>query len=429
MTPIAKRPRTPALGFIIVTLILDVLGFGLLIPVAPRLVEQLLHSGPEHAESEAAPYVAWLQSTYYAMSFLFAPLLGVLSDRFGRRPVILISMLGSGIDYFAMALAPSVGFLFVTRVINGLSGGSITAATAYIADVTPPERRAASFGVIGAAFGIGFVIGPVLGGILGSWHLRLPFYVAGVLTLANWLYGWFILPESLPKNLRAPMRWHRANPLGATVALKKYPLVFWMAISLFLLNMAQFALHATWALAMQYRFDWSPWQIGLSLMAVGIGAAIVQGKLARTLIPALGEKRALILGLVIGVLAYLGYGAATAGWMIYAVVAFASLGAISQPAGQSIVTRSVKANEQGTVQGALASLTSLSGVIGPLVGGYIFAYVTREGVDGRQASVSWVGANFYMSAALALCGGIAALRAIQYPIGHESPSEASGGKG
>jgi DHA1 family tetracycline resistance protein-like MFS transporter len=411
----AMSTRQPALRFIFITLMLDVLGFGLLIPVAPDLVRMLLHPGELATQAQAAPYVGWLQSTFYAMSFLFAPALGVLSDRVGRRPVILISLLGSGLDYFAMALAPNMTWLFITRVINGLSGASFTVASAYVADVTPPERRAAGFGLIGAAFGLGFVIGPVIGGFLGHVDIRLPFWVAGGLTMVNWAYGLFILPESLPRNLRRPFNFKRANPMGAFHGLGRYPLVLGLAISLFMVNMAQFGLHATWALAMEYRFDWNPVQIGTSLAVVGLCAAAVQGGLARRLIPLISERRALMLGLAMAVLAYIGYGAATQGWMIYAIIAVASLGAISQPAGQSLITREVLPNEQGTIQGALASLNSIAGIVGPMVGSQTFAHFARP--EHPLAGSRWfnpAGANFYVSALLAGLGWIAAVWAVRH---------------
>jgi DHA1 family tetracycline resistance protein-like MFS transporter len=400
----SHQNREPALGFIFLTAVLDVLGFGLLIPVAPRLVESLLHGGQGGTAAEAAPWVGALQSTFFSMTFLFAPLLGVLSDRFGRRPVILLALLGSGLDYFAMALAPSLTWLFVTRMINGLSGGSFSVVNAYVSDVTKPERRATGFGLIGAAFGLGFVVGPVLGGILGAQNLRYPFWAAGGLTLINWLYGLFVLPESLPPERRSPISFKRANPIGAYAALGKHPFVAVMALSLFFLNLAQFGLHATWALSMQHRFEWSTKAIGLSLMVVGIGAAVVQGGLARRLIPKLGEPRSLILGLTISVVAYVGYGAATQGWMIYSMIAIASLAAISQPAGQALITKQVDATEQGAVQGALASLNSVAGILGPLIGGTTMAYFIHTPPPFPDFPVRLDGANFYVSAGLALLG-------------------------
>ena len=428
--------RKPALGFIFLTLMLDVLGFGLLIPVAPRLVESLLHDGRGGTEAEAAPIVAALQSTFYAMAFLFAPALGVLSDRVGRRPVILISLFGSGIDYLAMALSPTLTWLFVTRVINGLSGASFAAANAYVADVTPPERRAAGYGMIGAAFGVGFVVGPVIGGVLGDEHnhfplighgnIRLPFYVACGLTMLNWLYGLFVLPESLPPDRRRPFELRRANPVGALYSLGKYPLVLGMAISLFLLNMAQFGLHATWALSMQYRFEWTPRDIGLSLMAVGLFGGAVQGGLAGRIVPKFGERRSLMFAIAVGTLAFIGYGAAMHGWMIYAVIIVASIGAIGQPAAQALITKEVLPTEQGTIQGAIASLMSFAGIVGPLIGGWILHESIQEPHPYPNSPIPLTGANFYASALLYGMGGMAAAWAIRhhgekYVIAEETP--------
>ncbi|MBY0309362.1 MAG: TCR/Tet family MFS transporter [Phycisphaerales bacterium] len=416
------RSTKPAVGFIFITLLLDVLGFGLLIPVAPSLIKDLIHGSDE----QAAPYVGALMSTFYTMSFLFAPALGVLSDRFGRRPVILVALLGSGLDYFAMALAPTLPWLFVTRVVNGLSGASFTVASAYVADVTPPQKRAAAFGMIGAAFGLGFVIGPVLGGLLGQVNLRLPFYVAGGLTVVNWLYGFIVLPESLPPERRSPVRLVRCNPVGAYANLAAYPLVLGLAVSLFLLNLAQFALHATWALYTEHRYHWEKWQIGMSLFAVGLGAAVVQGGLARKLIPRLGEPRSLLVGIGIGTAAYFCYGLAQQGWMIYVIVAVASLGGIAQPACQAIITAQVGPTQQGTVQGALTSMQSLAGIFGPLLGGWVFASaVSADPTEVRN------GASFFVSGTLALIGlGVAAYAMKRWPppepVAHPHPERALG---
>jgi DHA1 family tetracycline resistance protein-like MFS transporter len=360
--------RQPALRFVFFVVLLDVLGIGLLLPVAPKLVMQLQGGG----EGEAAPVVGWLNATYAAMLFLCAPVLGALSDRFGRRRVLLFSMFGTCLDQVAMALAPTVAWLFVTRALNGLTGASIPVANAYIADVTTPEKRAAGFGVLGAAFGVGFVLGPLLGGWLGGYDLRLPFYAAGALTLLNGLYGLFVLPESLPPERR------RARPIGnplATLAiLGRHPLVLGLAASTFLVNVAQFALHPTWALYTMHRYGWDSWDVGKSLCAVGLGAALVQGGLTRRLVPRLGEPRSLLIGLLIGVVAYVGYASATQGWMIYATIGLASLGAIAMPACQAMITRTVPADQQGQAQGALAGLANLANVAGPLLGANVFAW-------------------------------------------------------
>lgn len=399
--------RIPAVRFIFFTLLLDVLGFGLLIPVAPKLVQRLLGDGvTPGSEADASTWYAGLVATYAAMQFLFAPVLGALSDRFGRRPLLLVSMFGSGLDYFAMALSPNLWFLFVTRALNGISGASISVCSAYVADVTPPEKRAAAFGMIGAAFGIGFVIGPVAGGLLGSIDIHLPFYVAGGLSIVNWLYGYFVLPESLPPERRSPFRIGRANPLAALPGLGRYPVVAGLAVAMFMMNLAMFGLHTTWALYTAHRYAWEPWQVGLSLTAVGVGAAVVQGGLARKIIPALGpgmvgERRALIFGGCVSVLAYLGYGSATQGWMIYAIVLVASIGGVAQPALQAIITKTVKPTEQGLVQGAMGSLQSLAQIAGPAIASTAFAYAISA-----EATPPWnaPGLSFYLGSVLAACG-------------------------
>jgi DHA1 family tetracycline resistance protein-like MFS transporter len=398
------KRRTPGLLFIFLTLLLDVLGLGIIIPVAPRLIE-LLQGG---TEKDAAPIVGYLAATYAGMLFLFAPVLGALSDRFGRRPVLLSAMFGSGLDYFAMALVPTVPWLFVTRVINGLSGASITAASAYIADVTPPERRAAGFGIVGAAFGIGFVLGPLVGGILGSYDIHYPFYAAGTISLLNWLYGLLILPESLPPERRRSAAGFRWNPVKALGILGKNPFVLFMAGALFLLNLAQFGLHAVWVLYTKYRYGWDERAVGYSLFAVGLGAAIVQGGLARRLIPKLGERRSVLTGFVVGALAYLGYGLATDGWMIYVVVAFASLGGIAMPAVQSLITKRVRSDEQGQVQGALTSVQSLANIFGPLLGSQVFAWSI-----GSALGTPMPGAVFFVCAGLGVLGLGVALHALK----------------
>jgi len=398
------QPRKPAIGFILFTLFLDVLGFGLLIPVGPRLVQQLQGG----SEADASQAVWMLATTYAAMQFIFAPMLGVLSDMVGRRPVILIALFGSGLDYFAMALSPTLSLLFITRALNGISGASMTAASAYIADITPPEKRAGAFGMVGAAFGMGFVFGPLIGGWLGSeksnfiighGHIHLPFYVAGAVTLLNWLYGMLVLPESLPRERRVPFTLKKANPIAAIPALSRYPAVLGLAAAMFLMNLAQFGLHVTWVLYMGHRFHWDSVDVGLSLFTVGIGAAIVQGGLARKIVPLLGERNSLLLGVAIGVLSFVGYGLVPQGWMIYVVIAFGSLGGISQPAAQSLITRSVKPTEQGAVQGAITSLQSASAILGPMIGGSVFAYAI-----GRGSSFLPTGSSFLVGAALCALG-------------------------
>lgn len=388
-----------AIRFIFFTVLLDVLGIGLIIPVAPRLVESLQGAG----ESAAAYSVAILGAIYASMQFIFAPILGSLSDKVGRRPVILISLLGSGLDYFAAAFAPTLTVLYITRALNGISGANITAAGAYIADVTPPDKRAAGFGMLGAAFGLGFVVGPLLGGVLGGYDLRWPFLAAGGLSLLNALYGYFVLPESLPLELRRPFSLAKANPVNSLISLRRYPLVLGLGIVFFLANTAQFALHTTWVLYTKHKFSWSPKDVGFSLAAVGVSAAIVQGLLARKLVPKLGEARSVLIGLAIGVAAYLGYGLATQGWMLIAILLAGSIGGIFQPASQAIVTKSVLPTEQGAIQGALTSLQCLAGILGPAVGGSLFGYFVSD-----KAPIYLPGASYFASSLLcAMALGVA----------------------
>lgn len=396
--------RKPALPFIFITLLLDILGFGLLIPILPRLIQQMEGGNV----SAASHMVGWLTGIYALMQFFFAPVLGSLSDRFGRRPVILISLFGSSVDYLMMAFAPTLPWFFLGRLVNGLSGANITAATAYIADISPPEKRAANFGIIGAAFGLGFILGPALGGWLGEHNLRLPFYVAAALTLVNWLYGFFVLPESLAPENRRAFAWSRANPVGSLTALARYPIVLRLAASLFLVNIAQFMLHSIWALYTGYRYDWSPKQIGASLAFVGLMAAIVQGGLARKIIPRLGESRSLLIGFIIGAVSYFGYALCTKGWMLYPVLGFACLGGIGQPAVQGLISRNTPANEQGAVQGALTSLASLGQIIAPLLSTRLFGYFITP-----QAPIQLPGASFYVSGVLTILALVLAERALK----------------
>lgn len=389
--------RKPALRFVLLVVLLDVLGFGLLIPVGPDLVMQLQGG----TEADAAPAVGWLMATFSIMAFLGAPVLGALSDRFGRRPVLLLSMFGSGLDYFAMALAPTLPWLFVTRAINGLSGASMTVASAYIADVTPPAKRAAAFGMFGATVGVGFVLGPLLGGLLGDLDIRYPFWVAGALMLGNGAYGWAVLPESLAPERRTKRA--IASPIAALSVFAQYPLARRLAVTIFLANMAQFALHATWRLYTGHRYDWTPSDVGWSMFAVGIGAFVVQGGLARTLVPRLGEGRALLLGLALAVVAYVGYALATDGWMIYVAIAVASFGGIAMPASQSMITRNVRPDQQGAVQGGLTSAQSLANIAGPLLGAWVFAW----SIDPQHGAHP--GTVFFASAALGAAGLVVAI--------------------
>ncbi len=394
------KKREAGLGFIFVTLLLDILGIGLIVPVLPKLIENFTGNNIESASSVYGLLVA----IYALMQFIFAPVLGSLSDRYGRRPVILISLLGSGLDYLLLAFAPSLGWLFVGRVISGITAANITTATAYIVDISPPEKRAQNFGILGAAFGLGFIIGPAIGGLLGDIDLRMPFLVVAGITLLNWLYGYFVLPESLSQENRRDFSWARANPIGSLSGLARYPIVLALASTILCVALAQNALQSTWVLYTGYRYNWGTRDVGLSLAVVGLTAAIVQGGLIRRIVPLLGERRALITGMAINAASFTLYGLAPFGWMIYVIPFFGALGGIAQPSAQSIITQNVKANEQGAIQGSLASLNALSAVIAPLMATQIFRYFISD-----AAPVHIPGAPFFLGALFLIIGLLLAL--------------------
>lgn len=387
--------RKAGLGFILVTLFLDILGIGLIIPVLPRLLKDFMHGD----DAAAARWLGLIAAAYTLMQFLCAPLIGGLSDRFGRRPVLLLTNLAQGIDYLVMAFAPSVWWLFVGRIVAGITGASISAATAYIADVSPPEKRSANFGLIGAAFGLGFILGPALGGLLGDGDLRRPFLVAAALTTGNALYGFFVLPESLSKEHRRHFAWRQANPVGTLMSLTRYPLVLSLIISMVFAFLAHRALESTWVLYTLHRFAWRTRDTGLSLAVVGVAAAVVQGGLARRLIPALGERRTLVLSLVIAAVAHLLYGLASAGWMMLAIIPLGSFAGLGGPASQGIMSKALPPNEQGLLQGGLASLQSMTGFVGTLVATRLFSYSITEGSALRSP-----GLVFFYASVLSLLG-------------------------
>jgi DHA1 family tetracycline resistance protein-like MFS transporter len=355
--------------FIFITVALDILALGLIIPILPKLILEF-SSGDS---ARAATLYGLFAVAFAGMQFLASPVLGALSDRFGRRPVILLSNLGLGLDYILMALAPSLWWLLVGRLLAGITAASITTANAYIADVTPPEKRAAGFGILGAAFGLGFVIGPALGGVLGSIDLRLPFWVAAGLSLANFVYGWLILPESLPAEKRRPFAWRGANPLGVLKFLRAHPGVPVLAGGLFLSQLAHMALPAAFVLYADYRYGWDEREVGLALALVGICSAIVQAGLVRRVIPRIGERRGLLFGLSMGAAGFALYGFASEGWILLLGVPVMALWGFAMPSAQGLLTRHVEAEAQGRLQGALTSLTGVAGIIGPLMFSQILA--------------------------------------------------------
>ncbi|MBA4139639.1 MAG: TCR/Tet family MFS transporter [Segetibacter sp.] len=391
--------RKAAISFIFITLLIDVTGLGLIIPVFPKLIEQLIHGGI----SEASKWGGWLTFAYAIMQFLFAPVLGNLSDKYGRRPVLLFSLLGFGIDYIFLAFAPTIGWLFVGRVIAGITGASFTTAAAYIADISTDENRAQNFGMIGAAFGLGFIIGPVIGGVLGEYGARLPFIAAAGLALLNALYGYFILPESLNKEHRRAFNWKRANPMGSLLQLKKYPSLGGLVGSLVLVYIAAHAVQSTWTFINIEKFKWSEAMIGYSLGMVGLMVAIVQGGLIRFINPRLGNEKSAYIGLALYALGLLLFAFASQTWMMFVFLIPYCLGGIAGPALQSIISGQVPANEQGELQGALTSLMSITSIIGPLLMSYLFSYFTKPG-----APVKFAGAPFLLGAALMLGSAVIA---------------------
>lgn len=393
-------PRRPALVFIFITLLLDILGIGLIVPILPKLITQFCGG-----ETQAGAHTyGVLAAIYSLMQFILSPLMGSLSDKYGRRPVILTSLFGGGLDYLLMAFAPNLAWFFLGRVISGITGANFTAATAYIADISPPEKRTQNFGLIGVAFGLGFIFGPAAGGLLGAIDLKLPFVAAAGLTLINWLYGLFVLPESLQPENRRPIDWRKANPISALLALRKYPVVFGLAGMWFLLSLAHQVFPSCWALYSEHRFQWTPREIGFSLAAVGVTAAVVQGGLTRQIIPLWGERKSVVIGVLISVASFVLYGLASQGWMIYPIILFGALAGVATPAAQSIISSSVGAHEQGAVQGILNSLASVAGIAGPLVATSLFGYFISS-----KAPAYLPGAPFFCSA---LLNGIALLLAI-----------------
>ena len=395
------RSRNASVTFILFTLLLDMLGIGLIMPVLPRLVTSFV-GGDLSAGSR---YYGACAAVYAAMQFIFAPIIGGLSDRFGRRAVILSSLLGAGLDYVLLTFAPSLVWLFVGRAIAGITGANFSAATAYIADVTPPERRAQGFGLVGAAIGLGFIVGPALGGLLGSVNLRLPFMVAAVLNLLNFLYGLLVLPESLAPEHRRAFSLRRANSFSSLANLRRYPLVLGLAGMLVCTALAQHMFYGIWALHGEARFGWSEREVGASFAVIGVAGALVQGVLVSAVIPPLGERRALVLGLAIGVLGFAAYGAATRGWMMYALIVPASVASVAGPATQAIISRAVGPSEQGEVQGSLMSLGSVMAILGPLIGSDLFARFSAP-----DASPRIPGAPFFLAALLNALGLLLVLR-------------------
>jgi DHA1 family tetracycline resistance protein-like MFS transporter len=380
-----------ALSFIFVTVLIDMIGFGIIIPVMPKLIMDVADAG-------LGPAAIWggrLLVVYAVMQFFFAPIIGSLSDRFGRRPVLLASLVTYGVDYLIMGFAPTLGWLFLGRMLSGISGASHTTANAYIADVSAPEDRAKNFGLIGAAFGLGFILGPALGGLLGEYGARIPFFAAAGLAFANSVYGYFVVPESLPKERRRPFALARANPIGMFAQVRSYPLVIGLFVALFFYQFAHDALPSTWSYYTMLKFNWSPRDIGMSLAFVGLLLALVQGLLIRAVMPKVGEVWAVIIGFSAMALGFAGFAFAHEGWAIYLFLVPFSLSGLANPALRSILANRVPSDAQGELQGALASTVSVTAIVAPWAMTELFAFFISE-----AAPIYFPGAPFLLAALL-----------------------------
>ena len=384
--------KNAALAFIVITVLLDSIGFGIIIPVLPELIMELTGDGL----SDAAQYGGWLLFVYALMQFLSSPVMGNLSDRFGRRPILLISLLIFALDYIVMAWAPTIGWLFLGRLIAGISASTFAIANAYIADLFPPEERSKNFGLLGAAFGCGFIFGPVIGGFLGELGSRTPFYATAGLTFLNFLFGCVVLPESLKSENRRSFDLRRANAIGAIQQLRRYRSVLKLAIANFLYLLGHHALPATWAYWAMERFSWNEREIGWSLGAVGIGMMVVQGFLIRLLIPRYGLEKVAYVGLLCSVLSFIGFAFSSVGWMVYVFIVLGAGMGLVGPAVNGLMSARIPANEQGELQGALGSVSSLSSIISPPFMATVFSYFSGNGV------IYFPGAAFMAAALLAL---------------------------
>jgi len=399
-SPISPAPSKAAFYFILITVGFDFLAFGIIAPVLPDLIRQF--QGGDFAR--ASSVIGYFGLAWATMQFICSPLLGAWSDRFGRRPVILISCFGLAIDYVFMALAPSLRWLFVGRMISGITTSNVATAFAYVTDVTPPEKRAKPFGLISAAFGLGFVIGPAIGGYLGNINLRFPFWAAAALSLANALYGYFVLPESLPRELRSRSAWHMANPLGALTLLRSHPELAGLSVVVTLYYLAHNSLPSMWALYTEYRYSWSHSDVGNSLALVGVCAALVSGALVGPIVKRFGERRSLLSGLFFGFLGFAGFAIASHGWIILSAIPFIALWGIAAPAIQSLMSRRVDPSSQGKLQGAINSLRAVTGMAGPILFTQIFAVAISP-----EYGLHLPGAPYFVAAFFLLCSLILAV--------------------
>ncbi|MCB9718772.1 MAG: TCR/Tet family MFS transporter [Myxococcales bacterium] len=409
------RAKNANVVFVLIVLVLSTMGIGLVTPVLPFLIESFCDGNV----AEASRYVGIFGAAYAAMQFLFAPIVGALSDRFGRRVVLLVSLLGASLDYCLLALAPTLEWFFLGRIVAGVTGASFSAAMAYIADVTPPEERAKKFGLAGAALGAGFVLGPALGGLLAGVHLRAPFIVAAGLSALNLAYGFFVLPESLAPEHRREFDIRRANPLGSLRRLAESPVLVGFAATLLFALIAQFGVQSVWALYTEQCFGWLPLQVGISLAVVGVTTGIAQGWLVGLTTRWIGEHQSVLLGLLFCVVSFVGIGVATEEWMLYAFVMLFALSGIVGPSIQSLLSREVGPSEQGELQGSITSLQSVALMLGPLSGTYLFAhYAPVDAVPHAPAVPFYAAALLDVLAIVIALRLFAQVRARKAPVGH-----------
>lgn len=387
------KTKSFGLLFIFITVVIDSVGLGIIIPVMPKLIQELIHGDI----SLASQYGGWLVFAYAITQFYFASVLGNLSDRFGRRPVLLLSLFGFSINYLLMGIAPSIAWLFIGRLVAGITGASHTVAAAYIADISTPQNKAQNFGLLGAAFGLGFIIGPVIGGILGHYGARIPFFAAAGLCGLNLLYGYFVVPESLNKSLRRPFNWRAANPIGTFFHLKSYPAILPLITCIFLINIAANAVQSVWSYYTMEKFQWTERMVGLSLGFVGTLLMIVQAGLIRILIPKLGLVRAILIGISLMTLSFPLFGLANQSWMMYVISIPYVLGGIAGPSIQSYISNLIPQNEQGQIQGGITSVISLTAIIGPLIMTNLFSYFSS-----KDTPIYFPGAPFILAGILAL---------------------------
>ncbi|MFC3563474.1 TCR/Tet family MFS transporter [Pedobacter jamesrossensis] len=398
------KEKKSAMIFIMITLLIDCTGFGIIIPVLPNLIKEFTGG----STSVAADYGGYLMVAFALPQFIFSPILGGLSDKYGRRPILLFSLFGLGMDYLLLSFAPSIFWFFIGRIIAGITGASFTTGMAYIADISTPEKKAQNFGLVGAAFGLGFILGSVGGGLLSQFGLRVPFMVAAGLSLLNWLYGYFILPESLSKEKRRDFSWKRANPVGSFMNASKYPAILGLLATLLLLYIASHSVQSNWSYYVIEKFKWTPTMIGYSLAVVGIMVAIVQGGLIRFIIPKIGNRKAIYFGLMLYVIGFICFAFAANGLMMMLFIIPYCLAGIGGPAMQSIISNQVPENAQGEIQGITTSLQSLAAIIGPFLASHIFVYFIEKGTP-----FYFPGAPFILSAFLTLIGLFIAIRALR----------------